>query len=180
MRRYMVRPPSAGVNVERLTSARPGWFFIQSGRAPFIASFQPNAARLWEGRAARTQGIVWFPMSSTNDNTRTIETGHPNAATIQGLREVADWLEQHPKLPEAYYAAVNFRSAYTEKNAREELTALAMALGERAVETEGRGDVEISAAFGAVRVSGAAKVQHLRDTPPEPVVEYEPIIKVQP
>jgi len=115
----------------------------------------------------------------TLDSTETIEQGHPNAATITGLREVADWLEAHPELPEPYYAAVSFRSSYVEKNAREELTVLAAALGERASEEARSGEVEIAARFENVRVSGAAKVQHLRDTPPEPVVEYEAILPVR-
>jgi hypothetical protein len=114
---------------------------------------------------------------STTDSTAVVQD-HPNAATIKGLREVADWLEEHPELPRPNYAAVSFRSAYTEKNAREELTVLAVALGERASEDAHYGEVEIVGRFGNVRVSGAAKVQYLRaEAPIEP--EYEPIIKVQ-
>jgi hypothetical protein len=117
---------------------------------------------------------------SNTDSTAVIETRHPNAATIQGLREAADWLEQHPELPEACYTSIALRSSYNRReSAREELTAMAAALGARAIEKPGAspGEITIEGGFRAVRVYGSAHIQDLRDEAP-PVVEYEPIIPV--
>lgn len=111
---------------------------------------------------------------STADNT------HPNLETIRGLREAADWLEQHPELRPAHFAAISFRSSYMRENAREDLTALAVALGEGATEkpvTGSSSEVCIEGCFGNVRVSANALIQDLRDEAPvEP--EYEPILPV--
>lgn len=110
-------------------------------------------------------------MSSTDNTT--------SATTVQGLREAADWLEHHPELPGTYYAIVSFGSSYRRENAREELTALAAALGDGAAERLGPspGEVTIEGYFQNVRVHASARVQDLRDEAP-PVIEYDPIIPV--
>jgi hypothetical protein len=106
------------------------------------------------------------------------QSTHPNATTIEGLREVAAWLEQHPELPAAHYAAVSFRSAYAAANAREDLTALAVALGDRANESVYNGEATISARFAdTVRVSATAKVADLGPEPASEPPPYVPIIQ---
>lgn len=114
-------------------------------------------------------------MSSTPHSTSTVEQSHPNADVISGLRDAADWLAEHPELPPAYYASISFRSSYAAANAREDLAALAEALGENAAEAQSGAEVLISGTFGPVRVSAAAQVAALAGVPVMPA--YEPIIK---
>lgn len=103
-----------------------------------------------------------------------IEQTHPNADLISGLRECADWLEQHPELPSASYGNVCFGYAI-HQDARARLTALAEALGGRATERRHEGRVTIQGEFGDLNVYAGAKVEALVDAPPLP--DPEPIIK---
>lgn len=108
---------------------------------------------------------------------------NPNAEVIAGLREAADFLEQHPEMPAARYAWVVLRDrgyGASDPTAREELSAIADALGDRAEERESAGTVRIRGTFsGGVHVDGEAEVRHLLPSPP-PAPEYEPIIKRAP
>lgn len=103
---------------------------------------------------------------------------NPNAAVIAGLREVADLLEQHPELPAVWWASLSLRERYAKAardRARDELTAVAAAFGDRAVETRQGSDISIEARFsGDVRLHADADINDLRDEPPLP--EYDPII----
>ena len=106
---------------------------------------------------------------------------NPNRDVIAGLREVADFLAAHPELPKACYALVSLRSQYDgwgTPPARETLTALAVALGDRATERGGGAPLIDGRFSGDVRVCAEAKVSELRDEPVAPV-EYEPIIPVK-
>lgn len=103
------------------------------------------------------------------------QTEHPSQATIDGLREVADWLEQHPELATVAHATVSFGYGI-ERNARARLTELAAALGERATESRWHDSVTISGRFaGEVRVSADAKKRALIDDAP-PLPEPEAIV----
>lgn len=99
----------------------------------------------------------------------------PNVDVIAGLRAAADFLALHPELPRARWASVSLRGGADFHQARETLTAVAAALGDRAVEKLYSGDVEITGEFGPVVIRAAAKVSELADAAPEPVA-YEPII----
>ena len=104
-----------------------------------------------------------------------------NQDVAQGLREVAEFLEQHPELPDVTWASVLVRSQYvslSKSPARETLTALAEALGERAVE-HGLGDpIVIKGQFsGGVGIEAHANRADLAGVPAPRVIEYEPIIK---
>ena len=103
-----------------------------------------------------------------------------NLDVAQGLREVAEFLEAHPELPAVEWAIVQVRYHVGAKSpARETLTALAEALGQRATESARRDEVSIDGRFaGDVRVTASANVSDLAGIPPVPVrVEYEPILK---
>jgi hypothetical protein len=103
-----------------------------------------------------------------------------NLDVARGLREVADFLEQHSELPRAKWATITLRYHIGDNSpARETLTLIAQALGEKAVEKEHSSEVIIEGRFaGNVRVDATAKRSELVDAPPDPV-EYEPIIPVQ-
>ena len=119
-------------------------------------------------------------MSSTLHSKTVIE--HPNADVIAGLRQAAAWLAQHPELPKVYYASISFGSGLSGDDARARLTQFAEALGDRATENprDHMGDVEISAAFGGVRVYASASRTALAANVPPPPPPYEPIITVEP
>ena len=102
---------------------------------------------------------------------------NPNAETITGLRELADWLEAHPELPAVGASA---HAHIHSDDAREVLTTMADALGDRAEERiDSIGYVAITGAFGPVTVNVYAKPELLGAKPrPEPA--YEPIIVKRP
>jgi hypothetical protein len=97
----------------------------------------------------------------------------PNLEVARGLRELADFLEAHPALPEVH--AFAYISEYRQRDARAELTALAEALGDTAIEEQNGSTVRIRGEFGPVKIQADAEVSDLRDEPPS-VPEYEPII----
>lgn len=57
------------------------------------------------------------------------KTENPNAEQIQGLREMADWLEAHPELPETYFGATGVFVTYN-RNQKADLAVVALAMGE--------------------------------------------------
>lgn len=106
------------------------------------------------------------------------DTGNPNQASIDGLRDVATWLELNPS------AAVRFATVHLEgphwksTTARETMEAAAVALGPDTEERlEGSGYVTLSREFGgrvSVWISCDSKL--LGAKPVAPV--YEPILPV--
>ncbi|HWF25197.1 MAG TPA: hypothetical protein VG275_07110 [Solirubrobacteraceae bacterium] len=102
-----------------------------------------------------------------------------NPALAQGLRDLADWLDEHPELPDVRYTSACFHTRYTlGTDARAELEVVARALGERAVEKRQDDNVSIEGAFAPDRlltVRAEASVHQLRQEP-VPVPDYEPII----
>jgi hypothetical protein len=92
------------------------------------------------------------------------------------LRDLADFIDAHPELPELRATAWVDQYLRPHRDARKELTAVANALGKAFAKEERHGsEVEISGKFGAVRLRAVAKVSELRDEP-EPELDYEPII----
>lgn len=116
-------------------------------------------------------------MSSTADSTTIIEQTHPNAETVRSLREVADWLENHPELAEVYHATVSLRDPYKAEGAREALETAAAAMDEP-TEIVAWGQVHIEQRIGTVRVTATTKIEHLLDEPLPVVPEYRPILPV--
>lgn len=90
------------------------------------------------------------------------------------LRQVADWLEQHPG------EEVRWATIYLKAESREDLERIGAALGDQVTEELRHGDVEIARDFTGtgrfpnVTVNAALPVRKLRDAPPVP--EYEPIL----
>lgn len=113
-------------------------------------------------------------MSTLNDDA---PVGLTEPTTVADtMREVADWLDAHPE--------ITARRAFVpiEASSREDLEALAAALGDRArerldsisgVEIDGRFGID-SDAFGQVRVFGQVSVHVLADEPVKP--QYRPIL----
>ena len=101
-----------------------------------------------------------------------------NHDVIQGLREVADWLEAHPEL---YRAAAMVMFHPYGNECRPVLTALADALGARATERVERGErVVIEGQFGErVRVIADGSLRYLGVLVQPPTPAYEPIIPVR-
>lgn len=119
-------------------------------------------------------------LESMTDQADDRQVENPNADTIAGLREAADWLEQHPELQPMWHGYLLFRNQFDTSLAREQLECFAAALGDRAVEELRGRDVEIRGAFGPVKIAAAASVQALGvQPPPAPAPEYEPILKPQ-
>jgi hypothetical protein len=112
----------------------------------------------------------------TNLDDRRTSAYAANCDLARGLREVADWLSEHPELPK-FHGFVNV-SVWGEK-ARDDLTAVAAALGNRASESvDHYGDVRISADFGPVDVRASASPRYLGGVEvPKPRPAYEPIIE---
>lgn len=110
---------------------------------------------------------------SIANNVRRNGAANLNAGVIAGLREVADFLEAHPSLPP--FSGHVMYGAYGE-NAREELTAIAIALGDAAVETATPSEVRITAAFARAHLSAYASPTKLGASPAPRPVDYEPII----
>ena len=106
---------------------------------------------------------------------------HPNHDVIAGLMEAAVFLSEHPELPEVQWASILLRHEYMRNSpARETLTILAEALGERAAEVANRDSITIEGEFaGGVKVKASAARSDLADAPPV-VIDYEPIIKREP
>ena len=103
-------------------------------------------------------------MTSINDNDLS------GRAVARGLREIADWLDEHPSLTPHAFVAINATE-------RVDLELLAVALGARATERLGYGgtDVEIEGRFaGGARVYARVPVAKLAGKPVQP--EYEPIL----
>lgn len=113
-------------------------------------------------------------MSDTADEQRqaAIENG-PNLDVAQDLRDVAEWLEQHPELPKVSWAAIRLRQALAD-DARAALTAVAEALGDRAAERFEYDEVRIVGAFGRVTVTAAASPGALGGV--KSTIKYDPII----
>lgn len=108
---------------------------------------------------------------------------NPNVDLVAGLRDLADFLEQHPSLPPVRATAWVPEHRWSEAaraNARADLTAVAEALGERATEKQTRSSVIIEGAFGPIGLRAEAQIGDLRTVVPPPVPEYEPIIKREP
>jgi hypothetical protein len=107
-------------------------------------------------------------MSTTNSRT---PEGVTRPTVADGLRAVADWLDEHPEVSPRY--------AFVHVNAseREHLEALADALGDRATEREAYGpNIEIAGEFpGGVRVWGDVPLERLASEPVKP--KYDPILK---
>ena len=102
---------------------------------------------------------------------------HPNADLISGLREVVDWLEQHPELPHAAWASLCF-GYEIKRDARERLTQLAEALGERAKEDRNFDRISLGSMFGGPRGLNVFATAKKRDLVHEtPLPEPEPILK---
>ena len=116
-------------------------------------------------------------MTAVNTDTPAgVTTNHD---VVRALRELADWIETHPELPAVKHASVSFRADWDRSPfARSMLTDLADALGDRAIETAGGGEVRIEGRFlddPLVYVHATAKISALTDAPPEDP-PYEPII----
>ena len=101
-----------------------------------------------------------------------------NFETAADLRDVADWLERHPELPEVAFASVMIRYpgfGSLRMDAREALTAVARAFGDKATETVEFGrEVQIARKFGKVHVKAHASIDELGGF--ASVTSYEPII----
>jgi hypothetical protein len=108
-----------------------------------------------------------------NTHSNSINGEQRNAEVAAGLRELADWLEQHPELP-AFTATIG---AYPYgKDARPEMRTVADALGERAIETVNRDRVEIRArVMTRVAVYASTSLESLGADAPAPI--YRPIIE---
>lgn len=108
-------------------------------------------------------------MSRTDSN--------PNSALAGSLRELADWLEANPDLPD--FRAYLRHNAFGEE-ARETLNRVALALGDRAVEsyTPSLREVTIRGEFGSrVCVTAGANPEDLGGVPAHMVTpQYPPII----
>ncbi|HET6867721.1 MAG TPA: helix-turn-helix transcriptional regulator [Solirubrobacteraceae bacterium] len=106
-------------------------------------------------------------MSTTHDD---VLTGQ---SVADGLREVADWLEEHPEIP-----AVQFAFVRVGAKTREDLERLAAAL-DNPSEREAYGPaVEIEGRFtGDVRVYGQVDMAKLAGVPVKPA--YTPILPQQ-
>jgi hypothetical protein len=99
-----------------------------------------------------------------------------NISLTRSLRDLADFIDAHPELPELRAMAWVDQYLHPHRDARKELTAVANALGKAFAKEERHGsDVEISGRFGTVTLRAVAKVSELRDEP-EPELDYEPII----
>lgn len=97
----------------------------------------------------------------------------PNVEVVEGLRQIADWLEAHPELPRARWATVSLRAVDDGQPARRTLHQVAGALGLRAIERRTLdGDVDISGRFGPVRVRATAALGELCRFEED----YEPIL----
>lgn len=103
--------------------------------------------------------------------TPAVQSGNHEVAV--GLRELAAFLDAHPELPHARYAAVSLRHGSEDCRGRETLEQLAGVLGDRAVERELYGRVEIVGEFGPVTLRAAADIAELADVAP---VAYKPIL----
>lgn len=109
-----------------------------------------------------------------------IDIGQANLELAEALREVATWLEMHAgdlPLPRSFGAYI-MRGIYG-GDAREVMTAVAQALGDRATEKVTGTEVVIGGKFGPVEVSVTTDARSLgaEFSPPQP--EYEPILPVK-
>lgn len=104
-----------------------------------------------------------------------------NLDVAQDLRNLAEWIEAHPELPRVSSGSVYFGLALKAPVAREVMTTLAGALGDRAteqVEKFASGHVSIEGTFGRMRVRADASPNELGGI--SRVIEYPPIIPVAP
>lgn len=95
------------------------------------------------------------------------------ALQVTALRELADWLEQHPG------ETVMFGVMRLHAEHRDDLERIAEAFGESATEAIGYGgtDVVIAREFGLMKVNASLPLRHLQpEAPPAP--EYDRIIQV--
>ena len=108
-----------------------------------------------------------------------VEPDTINGKVANDLRRVADWLDEHPELPDVKWAHVAVRDTYSldGSNARKELATVAAALGPWAVEQLKQDRVTISCKFGSVSVEANALVTDLGGE--KTVVKYDPIIPVE-
>lgn len=100
-----------------------------------------------------------------------------NAELADNLREIVDFLETHPDLP-AFHGYIG-RYCYGAK-ARESMSRIAVALGDRAVEslTDNGHEVQILGEFGEARVRAYAPISNIGGRKVTPEIEYAPIIGV--
>jgi len=112
-----------------------------------------------------------------------LDAGQKNLELAQSLHELAHWIELHAgDIPEMWLGHLHFRNEHIRsESSRAELTAFAVALGDRAAEECDGTGVRIVGMFGRVKVSAGARLADLRHEPPEPEPpDYEPIIKPAP
>lgn len=101
----------------------------------------------------------------------TVNTDTPVGTIVEGLREIADWLEANPDL------TPTSTHVYIAAKDRRDLERLAAALGDKAEESQPSysTDVQICGRFaGYSRVYASVPLSKLTDAPPVP--EYTPII----
>lgn len=111
---------------------------------------------------------------SIANNARRNGAANLNAGVIAGLREAADFLEANPGLP-SFNGFLMYHAWGA--NSREELTAVARALGDSAEETATAHEVRIAGAFSGVKVHAYAQPAKLGASPVPRPVDYEPIIQ---